>query len=140
LEQRPEISTGSVVDALIVSAPSSTENSKGERGPEMHRTRKGNKWYSGAKAHIGMDSKEYIVYSVCTSAGSVSNVHVLPDLLHGAEKVGGDAGYQGYAEAIYAAAPEAHDMSSRLTKCKDSGDELELRRNRTKARVRSKVE
>jgi len=135
------ISTGTIVDATIIAAPSSTKNSKGERDPEMHQTRKGNQWFFGAKAHIGVDSKEGIVHSVCTSAASVSDVHMLPDLLHGAEKkVWGDAGYHGQAEAIHAAAPEAQDMTSRRTKRKDSVDEVERRKNRTKARVRSKAE
>jgi IS5 family transposase len=135
------ISTGTIVDATIIAAPSSTKNSKGERDPEMHQTRKGNQWFFGAKAHIGVDSKEAIVHSVCTSAASVSDVHMLPDLLHGAErKVWGDAGYQGQTEAIHAAAPEAQDMTSRRTRRKDAVDEVERRKNRTKARVRSKVE
>jgi IS5 family transposase len=135
------ISTGTIVDATIIAAASSTKNSKGERDPEMHQTRKGNQWFFGAKAHIGVDSKEGIVHSVCTSAASVSDVHMLPDLLHGAEKkVWGDAGYQGQTESIHAAAPEAQDMTSRRTKRKDSVDEVERRKNRTKARVRSKVE
>jgi IS5 family transposase len=135
------ISTGTIVDATIIAAPSSTKNSKKERDPEMHQTRKGNQWFFGAKAHIGVDSKEGIVHSVCTSAASVSDVHMLPDLLHGAEKkVWGDAGYQGQTEAIHAAAPQAQDMTSRRAKYKGGVDEVELRKNRTKARVRSKVE
>ena len=90
------ISTGTIVDATIIAAPSSTKNEKKERDPEMHQTRKGNQWYFGMKAHIGVDSKEGIVHSVCATAASVSDVHMLPDLLHGDEKkVWGDAGYQG---------------------------------------------
>ena len=135
------IATGTIVDATIIAAPSSTKNSKKERDPEMHQTRKGNQWYFGAKAHIGVDSKEGIVHSVCTSAASVSDVHMLPDLLHGDEKkVWGDAGYQGQTEAIHAAAPAAQDMTSRRAKHKGGVDEVERRKNRTKARVRSKVE
>jgi IS5 family transposase len=135
------IATGTIVDATIIAAPSSTKNSKKERDPEMHQTRKGNQWYFGAKAHIGVDSKEGIVHSVCTSAASVSDVHMLPDLLHGDErKVWGDAGYQGQTEAIHAACPEAQDMTSRRAKHKGGVDEVERRKNRTKARVRSKVE
>ena len=135
------ISTGTIVDAAIIAAPSSTKNSKKERDPEMHQTRKGNQWFFGAKAHIGVDSKEGIVHSVCTSAASVSDVHMLPDLLHGDEKkVWGDAGYQGQTEAIHAAAPAAQDMTSRRTKHKGGVDDVERRKNRTKARVRSKVE
>ncbi len=135
------IATGTIVDATIIAAPSSTKNSKKERDPQMHQTRKGNQWFFGAKAHIGVDSKSGVVHSVCTSAASVSDVHMLSDLLHGDEKkVWGDAGYQGQTEAIHAAAPAAQDMTSRRAKHKGGVDEVERRKNRTKARVRSKVE
>ena len=135
------ISTGTIVDATIIAAPSSTKNSKGERDPEMHQTRKGNQWHFGAKAHIGVDSKECIVHSVCTTAASVSDVHMLPDLLHGKEKkVWGDGGYQGQGEVIRTVAPDAQDMTSRRTKFKEGADEQQRRKNRTKARVRAKVE
>ena len=82
------ITTGTIVDATIIHAPSSTKNEKKERDPEMHQTKKGNQWYFGANAHIGVDSREGVVYSVCTSAASVSDVHMLPDLLHDQEKKG----------------------------------------------------
>lgn len=135
------ISTGTIVDATIIAAASSTKNAKQERDPEMHQTRKGKQWFFGAKAHIGVDSKEGIVHSVCTSAASVSDVHMLPDLLHGEEKkVWGDAGYQGQTEVIHAAAPQAQDRTSHRTRYKGGVDEQERRKNRTKARVRSKVE
>lgn len=135
------ISTGTIVDATIIAAPSSTKNSKKERDPEMHQTRKGNQYYFGAKAHIGVDSKEGIVHSVCTSAASVSDVHMLPDLLHGNEKkVWGDGGYQGQTEKIHEAAPHAQDMTCRRTKTKNGVDEQQRRKNRTKSRVRAKVE
>lgn len=135
------ITTGTIVDATIVHAPSSTKNEKKERDPEMHQTRKGNQWFFGAKAHIGVDSREGVVHSVCTSAASVSDVHMLPDLLHGDEKkVWGDAGYQGQSAAIHEAAPEAQDMTSRRVKTKAGVDEEQKRKNRTKARVRAKVE
>src|ERR1700739_2440650 len=79
------ISTGTIVDATIIPAPSSTKNEKKERDPQMHQTKKGNQYYFGAKAHIGVDSKEGVVHSVCTSAASVHDKHMLPDLLHGEE-------------------------------------------------------
>jgi IS5 family transposase len=60
------IATGTIVDATIIAAPSSTKNSKKERDPQMHQTKKGNQYYFGAKAHIGVDSKEGVVHSVCT--------------------------------------------------------------------------
>jgi len=135
------ISTGTIVDATIIAAPSSTKNSKKERDPEMHQTKKGNQYYFGAKAHIGVDSKEGIVHSVCTSAASVHDKHMLPDLLHGNEKkVWGDAGYQGQTETIREIAPQAQDMTNRRVKTKQGVDEEQKRKNRTKSRVRAKVE
>jgi hypothetical protein len=74
------IATGTIVDATFIHAPSSTKNQSGERDPEMHQTRKGNQWYFGLKAHIGVDSKEGVVHSVGTSAASVADKHLLPDL------------------------------------------------------------
>jgi len=135
------ITTGTIVDATIVHAPSSTKNQKQERDPEMHQTRKGKQWYFGLKAHIGVDSKEGIVHSVCTTAANVADKHMLPDLLHGEErKVWGDGAYQGQGEVIRQLAPRAQDMTCRRTKYKHFVDELERRKNRTKARVRARVE
>jgi IS5 family transposase len=135
------ITTGTIVDATIIHAPSSTKNEKKERDPEMHQTRKGNQWCFGMKAHIGVDSKEGVVHSVCSTAVSVSDVHMLPDLLYGGEKkVWGDAGYQGQTDAIHEAAPAAQDITSRRVKTKAGVDEAQKRKNRTKARVKVKVE
>jgi IS5 family transposase len=135
------ITTGTIVDATIIHAPSSTKNEKRERDPAMHQTRKGNQWYFGMKAHIGVDSKEGIVHSVCSTAASVSDIHMLPELLHGDEKkVWGDAGYQGQTKVIHAAAPLAQDMTSKRVKTKAGVDAEQKRKNHTKARVRAKVE
>ena len=133
------ISTGTIVDATLINAPSSTKNSTGQRDPAMHQTRKGQQWYFGAKAHIGVDSKEVIVHSVINTVASVADAHMLPDLLHGEEKkVWGDAGYQGQTEAIHEAAPGAQDMTNRRTKFKNYVDEEG--KNKTKSSVRAKVE
>ena len=119
------IATGTIVDATIIHALSSTKNAKGERDPEMHQTRKGNQWYFGLKAHVGVDARSGIVHSVCTTAASVADVHMLADLLHGDErKVWGDGGYEGQGETIRQAAPRAQDMTSRRTRNKDYVDEL----------------
>jgi transposase, IS5 family len=135
------ISRGTIVDATILHAPSSTKNGSGERDPEMHQTRKGKQWYFGLKAHVGVDSKRGHVHSVCTSAASVADKHMLPDLLHGDErKVWGDGAYQGQGEAIRQAAPQAQDMTSRRVQYKNFVDELQKAKNRVKARVRAKVE
>ena len=81
------------------------------------------------------------MHSVCTSAASVADKHMLPDLLHGEErKVWGDGGYQGQTEAIREAAPHAQDMTCRRTKFKNCVDEVAKRKNTTKSRVRAKVE
>jgi transposase, IS5 family len=88
------ISTGTIVDATIIATPSSTKNNKKERDPYMHRTRMGNQYQFGPKAHIGVDSKEGVVHSVCISLASVHDKHMLPDLLRGDEKnLWGNAGY-----------------------------------------------
>ncbi len=135
------IGTGTIVDATILAAPSSTKNAGGRRDPEMHQTRKGKQWHFGAKAHIGVDAREGHVHSLCTSAASVSDVHMLPDLLHGEEKkVWGDGGYQGQTEAIREVAPEAQDMTCKRTRYKNSVDQLQRAKNRTKSKVRAKVE
>jgi len=100
------ISTGTIVDAAIINAPSSTKNSKKERDPEMHQTRKGNQWFFGAKAHIGVDSKAGIVHSVCTSQRVfLTCICCLTYCMAMRRKVWGDAGYQGQTEAIREAAP-----------------------------------
>jgi IS5 family transposase len=136
-----KIATGTIVDATIIHAPSSTKNATGERDPEMHQTKKGNQWYFGLKAHIGVDAREGTVHSVVTTAANVADSRVLPDLLHGEErKVWGDGGYQGQTEAIQEAAPRAQDMTCRRTRYKDRVDELQKKKNRSKSSVRAKVE
>jgi IS5 family transposase len=126
---------------IRIAAPSSTKNASGERDPAMHSTMKGNQWYFGLKAHIGVDASEGHVHSVATTAAHVSDVHVLPELFHGEErKVWGDGGYQGQTEAIREVAPAAQDMTCRRTKFKGGVDELQRKKNRSKSKVRAKVE
>ena len=92
----------------------------------MHQTRKGNQWFFGMKAHIGVDSKHGHVHSVCSTAASVADKHMLPDLLHGEErKVWGDGAYQGQGEAIRKAAPQAQDMTCRSVQYKNFVDQLQ---------------
>jgi IS5 family transposase len=87
---------GTVIDATIIAAPSSTKNEKGERDPEMHQTRKGNQWYFGMKAHIGVDADSGLVHSVHATPANESDVAHAHELLHGQEKrVHADAGYVG---------------------------------------------
>ena len=87
---------GSIVDASIIAAPSSTKNRTGERDPEMHQTKKGNEWHFGMKLHIGADSETGVVHSMATTPANVNDVTEAHRLLHGGEKqVWGDAGYLG---------------------------------------------
>ena len=87
---------GTIVDASIIEAPSSTKNRAGERDPEMHQTKKGNQWHFGMKVHIGVDADTGLVHSMNTTAANVHDVTEAHNLLHGGEKVVWcDAGYQG---------------------------------------------
>jgi IS5 family transposase len=87
---------GSIVDATIIAAPSSTKNADGERDPEMHQTKKGNQWHFGMKAHIGVDVDSGLVHTVVGTAANEADVEVVDELLHGKEEVAhGDAGYTG---------------------------------------------
>ncbi len=135
------IATGTIVDATIIHAPSSTKNQKQERDPEMHQTKKGKQWYFGMKAHVGVDSKTKLIHSAVATAANVADSTVLPDLLHGEEtKVWGDQAYRGQTEAIHEVSPRAQDLTNQRYRYKDRIDEEERLRNRTKSRVRSKVE
>jgi IS5 family transposase len=90
------LKTGTVVDATLIAAPSSTKNSTGERDPQMHQTKKGNQWHFGMKAHIGVDADSGLVHTVIGTAANVNDVTQGHGLLHGEEVVVfADAGYQG---------------------------------------------
>ncbi len=100
------LKTGTVVDATIIAAPSSTKNKNGERDPEMHQTKKGNQWHFGMKAHIGVDAESGLVHTVIGTAANVNDVTQAGALLHGEEEVAfGDAGYQGVHKRPEAAGP-----------------------------------
>lgn len=90
------LKTGTVVDATLIAAPSSTKNKGGERDPEMHQTKKGNQWHFGMKAHIGVDAESGLVHTVIGTPANVGDVTQGHALLHGDEQiVFADAGYQG---------------------------------------------
>ncbi len=87
---------GTLVDATIIEAPSSTKNKEQQRDPEMHQTKKGNQWHFGMKAHIGVDAKSGLTHSLVTTAANEHDLNQLGNLLHGEEQfVSADAGYQG---------------------------------------------
>ena len=136
-----KVSTGTIVDATIIDAPSSTKNADKARDPDMHQTRKGNQWYFGMKAHIGVDSRTKIIHAVAATAANVHDATCLPDLLHGEEaKVWGDSAYQGQGTPLKQCAPKAQDMTNRRYRRKGVLDEVQRAKNRTKSSVRAKVE
>ena len=101
--------TGTAVDATLISAPSSTKNADGERDPEMKQTKKGNNWYFGMKAHIGVDAASGLVHTVIGTAANVNDLNVAGQLLHGEEHAAfGDAGYQGVHKRHEAVGPTWH--------------------------------
>jgi IS5 family transposase len=100
---------GTVVDATLIAAPSSTKNADGERDPEMKQTKKGNQWYFGMKAHIGVDAESGLVHSVIGTSANVNDVTQAGGLLHGEEEIAlGDAGYRRVHKREEAHGPQWH--------------------------------
>ena len=137
---------GTVVDATLIAAPSSTKNASGERDPQMKQSKKGNQWYFGMKAHIGVDADSDLVHSVRGTSGNVNDVVEANSLLHGQETDAfGDAGYQGVDRR-----PDANQnvrwhvaMRPGLRRALDEDkpvDALIDQLERTKASIRAKVE
>jgi len=140
-ERGLRLSAGTIVDATIIAAPSSTKNADQQRDPEMKQTRKGNQWHFGMKVHVGADSKTGLVHSAVVTGANVHDKHALGALLHGQEKrVYGDRGYQGCGDIIREAAPQARDFTNRRVRFPWGEDEAERLRNRTKSRTRARVE
>ena len=138
---------GTIVDATIIAAPSSTKNGDGRRDPEMHQTRKGNQWYFGMKAHIGVDDESGLVHHVECTAANASDVTVAHRLLHGQEEtVCGDSGYtgldkredmQGKGDLGYLIAAKPSVLKQIKRK---SGQKLARELEHAKASLRAKVE
>lgn len=96
LERGLLMSQGTLVDATLIAASSSTKNRERARDPEMHQTKKGNTWHFGLKAHIAVDKESGLVHTLVTTAANVSDISQTPALLHGQEEaVWADAGYVG---------------------------------------------
>ena len=139
---------GTVVDATIIAAPSSTKNARHERDPEMHQTKKGNQWYFGMKAHIGVDAHSGLVHSVTGTAANVADIAQAHTLLHGQEKeVYADAGYLGVEkreEILTSSAGVEWHVAAKRGKIKAMAEglvkELTLRLEKAKAQVRARVE
>ena len=141
------LKTGTVIDATLIAAPTSTKNSTGERDPEMHQTKKGNQWHFGMKAHIGADADSSLAYSVGVTGANAHDITKAVDLLHGQETdVFGDAGYQGIEKRAEAQDLEVQwhiamrpgkrrvvDKTTRIGALKEKLEKL-------KASIRAKVE
>jgi IS5 family transposase len=135
------VKTGTIVDATLIDAPSSTKNQDGKRDPEMRQTKKGNQWYFGMKGHIGVDSQSKLIHSVAATPANVHDSRMLPELLHGNEtRVWGDAAYAGQTEVIRKAAPYAQDFTHHKGHRHQPLSAAERAKNRTKSKVRAKVE
>ena len=140
---------GTVVDATLIAAPSSTKNQDGERDPEMHQTKKGNQWHFGMKAHAGVDADSGLVHSVATTAANAHDVTQAHALLHGEETdVFADSGYRGVEkrEEIQAQHPDVNwhiammpGKRKMLDKETPMGAVLE-KLEQAKASIRAKVE
>ncbi|MGF6473098.1 IS5 family transposase [Paraburkholderia youngii] len=139
------LKVGSAVDATLISAPTSTKNGSGTREPEMHQTKKGNQWYFGMKAHVGVDAESGPVHTVIGTAANVHDINAAEALLHGQEMdVYADAGYQGIEKRCQVSAVRWHvamrpgrrrqlDLTDRLDAIFDQIERL-------KAGIRAKVE
>lgn len=147
-KQKCHMKEGTIVDATIIAAPSSTKNADGRRDGEMHQTKKGNQWYFGMKAHVAVDAESGLVQRVIGTAANVSDISQTSALLHGEENdVFADAGYLGVEKrpeiAARAKQPRWHIAAKRGTirkmaegKLKELTEELE----KVKAQVRARVE
>src|ERR1700746_686459 len=124
-----KVATGTIVDATIISAPSSTQNAAKARDPERHKTRRGNTRYFGMKAHFGVDSRTKLIHAVVATPANVADSTVLPDPLHGQEtRVWGDQAYRGQRAVIRQHAPKAQDFINRRYRHRGVVDEVERRK------------
>jgi IS5 family transposase len=125
-----KVNRGTIVDATIINARSSTKNKEKKRDPGMHQTRKGNQWYFGMKAHIGVDSQTKLIHSVAVTPANIHGSQVMEDLLHGNEtRVWGDSAYAGQKDKLNLYAPRAKDFTQKkgsryrsLTKAEQSAN------------------
>ena len=135
------VRTGTIVDATLIDAPSSTKNQDGQRDPEMHQTKKGNQWYFGMKAHVGVDSQSKLIHSLAATSANVHDSRMLPELLHGNEtRVWGDSAYAGQTEVIRKTAPYAQDFTHHKGHRHRPLSAEERAKNRNKSKVRAKGE
>ena len=135
------VGKGTIVDATIIDAPSSTKNAKKKRDPQMHQTRKGKQWYFGMKVHIGVDTDSGLVHTLTGTAANVADVNVLGELLHGGEQsLHGDSAYHSKELKAHAEASGIEfNVNERGTRHRPL-TKTQRARNRRLSRVRATVE
>lgn len=132
---------GSIVDATIIEAPTSTKNEDGERDPEMHQTKKGNEWHFGMKMHIGVDDALGVVHSMTTTSANAHDITQLPALLNGEEEVvWGDAGYSGADKRTELKDADVDWLISQRPGIRKTLKGVAAKAEKAKAQVRAKVE
>ena len=140
-ERGMKVAGGTIVDATLIAAPSSTKNKNKARDPEMHQTKKGNQWYFGMKGHIGVDSKSGLIHSAAVTPANVHGSQVLEHLLHGKEtRLWGDSAYAGQGEKIKSKAPQAQDFTNEKGRRNAPLTDRQKEKNQTKSKVRAAVE
>jgi IS5 family transposase len=140
-EKGVRMSAGTIVDATIIEAPSSTKNQSGERDPEMHQTKKGNEWHFGMKAHIGVDAESKMIHSVEVTPANVHDATVISQLVRPTDRVvWGDKAYAGTQARIREAAPEAVDCTLNKAKPNKTLTKTQEKYNRSQSRIRARVE
>ncbi len=136
-----KLSGGTIVDATIIAAPSSTKNAEKARDPEMHQTKKGNQWYFGMKVHIGVDSRSGLTHSASITSANVHDSRELPNLLHGKEtRLYGDSAYTGQKDVLKEIAPNAKDFTNKRASRNHPLTDADKETNRRKSQVRARVE
>jgi len=144
-----KLSGGTIVDVILIAAPSSTKNQEKSRDPaqrrvqKMHQTKRDNEWYFGMKLHIGTDSQSGLVHSASVTAANVYDSHQVPNLLHGEEtRFYGDSAYRGKEERerLKIIAPKAKDFTNKRAYRNSPLTDADRETNRRKSSVRSKVE
>jgi IS5 family transposase len=141
------VKEGTLLDATIIEAPSSTKNKAGERDPEMHQTKKGNQWHFGMKAHIGVDAKTGLTHSFTTTAANEHDLNQAEHLLHGEEEfIFADSGYRGAEnrEELETVKADWHiaEIPSKVKELKRHPriNKVPLKTEYLKASIRAKVE
>lgn len=134
-------SGGTIVDATIIQAPTSTKNQDKQRDTEMRSTKKGNQWYFGMKLHIGVNSTTGVVHSATVTAANVHDSQALAELMHGKEtRLYGDGAYANQKDVIKQKSAQAKDFTQARAYRNKPLSEAQQAKNKTKSKVRAKVE